>query len=140
VGLAVKHQQLAHQVGVIIDDPLENSMATFNFTNAVLDKGTTFVFCVADGAGSFRRHLVDDIKPKASAASQRSGLDEFIDNLDEMLLPDLAREFQEESVFYATSIHATLGLLRSNLIRSEDLHTRLLFGPCNTTTLYQKAM
>jgi hypothetical protein len=38
-------------------------MATFNFTNAVLDEGTTFIFgswvCVADGAGSFCRHLVE---------------------------------------------------------------------------------
>jgi hypothetical protein len=71
-------------------------MATIDFTSAVLDKGTTFVFgswvCIADGTGSFRQHLVDDMKPKASAASQRSGLDEFIDNLDETLLPDLAKE------------------------------------------------
>jgi hypothetical protein len=44
VGLAVKHQQQACQVGVLIDDPQENSMATFDFTSAMLDEGTTFVF------------------------------------------------------------------------------------------------
>jgi hypothetical protein len=32
------------QVGVLIEDPSENSMVSFNFTNVVLDKGTTFIF------------------------------------------------------------------------------------------------
>jgi hypothetical protein len=77
-----------------------NLMASFNFTSAVLDEGTTFIFsswvCVADGASNFSRHLIDDMKPEASVAAQRSDLDEFIDNLDETLLPDLAREIEEE--------------------------------------------
>jgi hypothetical protein len=59
----------------------------------MLDKGITFIFgswvCVAYSAGSFHRHLIDDTKLEASVASQRSGLDEFIDDPDEMLLPDL---------------------------------------------------
>jgi hypothetical protein len=54
---AVKHQQLAGQVGVHIEDPPANSMASFKFTSVVPPQGTTFVFglwvCVADGAGSF---------------------------------------------------------------------------------------
>jgi hypothetical protein len=41
VGLAVKHRQLARQEGVIIDNPQESSIATFNFTSAVLDEGTS---------------------------------------------------------------------------------------------------
>jgi hypothetical protein len=111
----------------------------------VLDEGTTFVFgswvCIANGTGSFRRHLVDDMNPEASAASQRSGLDEFIDNLNEMLLPDLARKIEKESVFNVTSTHAAPGLLRSDLIRSENVPdylsgyaTRPLFTrrPCNS--------
>jgi hypothetical protein len=77
-------------------------MATFNFTSAVLDEGTTFNFdlwvCIADGAGDFRRHLVDNTKPKARVATLRNNLDEFVDNLTEMLLPDLAREI-EKSLF-----------------------------------------
>jgi hypothetical protein len=44
VGVAVKHRQLAHQIGGLIKDSLENSMASFNFTNVVLDEGTTFIF------------------------------------------------------------------------------------------------
>jgi hypothetical protein len=44
VGVAVKYRQLAHQVGVFIEHPPENSTASFNFTSAVLDEGTTFIF------------------------------------------------------------------------------------------------
>jgi hypothetical protein len=65
----------------------------------VLNEGTNFIFglwvYVADGARSFRRHLVDNTKQEAYAASQRSGL-------DETLLSDLGKEIEEESVFNAT--------------------------------------
>jgi hypothetical protein len=44
VGVAIKHQQLVRQVGVLIEDPLENLMASINFTSVVLDEGTTFIF------------------------------------------------------------------------------------------------
>jgi hypothetical protein len=39
VGVVVKHRQLVHQVGVFIEHPLENLMASFNFTSAMLDEG-----------------------------------------------------------------------------------------------------
>jgi hypothetical protein len=42
------------------------------------------------------------MKPEASAAAQRSDFDEFIDNLDETLLPDLAREIEKTSAVDAT--------------------------------------
>jgi hypothetical protein len=52
VGLAVKHQHLAHQVGAFIQNPLANSMPTFNFASAVLDEARTFTFgswvCIAN--------------------------------------------------------------------------------------------
>jgi hypothetical protein len=119
-------------------------MASFNFINAMLDQDTTFVFaswvCVTDGAGSIRRHLIHDMKPEASAASQRNSLDEFIDNLDETLLPNLATEIEEVSIFNATSTRAALELLRLDLIRSEDLRTRLPFGLRNMVIVYHKAM
>jgi hypothetical protein len=115
-------------------------MATFNFTSTMLDEGTTFIFgswiCVTDGAGSFRRHLVDNMKPEAPVATSRSDLDEFIDNLGEMLLSDLAREIEEQYVFNATSTRARPELLRSDLIRSEDLRTRFPLGLRNTATIY----
>jgi hypothetical protein len=75
------------------------------------------------GAGSIHQHLIDDMKPEASAASQRSSFGKFIDNLDETLLPDLDREINEESIFNTTSTRAVPGLLRSDLIWSLDLRT-----------------
>jgi hypothetical protein len=44
VGLEVKYRPMARQVGVLVDDPLENSMASFSFASIVLHEGTTFVF------------------------------------------------------------------------------------------------
>jgi hypothetical protein len=94
-----KTRQLAHRVGVRIRDPLENSMAIFKFPSPVLPEGTTFVFgswvCVANGAGGFHRHIVDDtIKLKTLA----SRLDDFVDSLDELSVFDSAREIEVESV------------------------------------------
>jgi hypothetical protein len=42
--MAVKHRQLAHQVGVFIEHPLENLMVCLSFTSTMLDKGTIFIF------------------------------------------------------------------------------------------------
>jgi hypothetical protein len=73
---------------VRIEDPPANSMASFKFTSVVPPQGTTFVFgswvCVADGAGNFRLFIID-MKPKTLAASFRSDLDEFVDNLDDFV-------------------------------------------------------
>jgi hypothetical protein len=89
---------------VFIEHPPENSMASFNFTSVVLDEGTTFVFgswiYITNSSGGFNSHLTDSREPETSAATRRSDLDEFIDNLDEMLLP---KEIEEESVLYAIS-------------------------------------
>jgi hypothetical protein len=69
-------------------------MASFNITSAVLDEGTTFIFsswiCVANGLGGFNTHLANSKEPEASSSTPSSDLDDFIDNLDDMLLPDLA--------------------------------------------------
>jgi hypothetical protein len=37
VGVAVKHRQLALQVGVFIEHPLEKSMASLSFTSSMLN-------------------------------------------------------------------------------------------------------
>jgi hypothetical protein len=55
------------------------------------------------------------------------------------MLPDLAREIEEKSVFNATSTHAAPGLLGSGPIRSEEQHTRFPFGLRNAATIYQEA-
>jgi hypothetical protein len=105
-------------------------MASFDFTSAVLDEGTTFIFgswiCVVNGLGGFNSHLADFGELKASAATPHNRLDEFVDNLNKMLLPDLAREIEEESVFDAISTRAAPRLLGSGPIRSGEGRTRHL--------------
>jgi hypothetical protein len=123
VGVVVKYRQLARQVGVFIEHPPENLTASLSFTSTVLDEGTTFIFgswiCVANGSGGLNSHLVNSRNPEASTPPQSSDLDEFIDNLDELLLPDLARQIERMSVFYVTSTRAALGLVGSDSNRSE---------------------
>jgi hypothetical protein len=109
---------------VFIEDPLANSMASFNFTSAMLEEGTTFTFgscvCIANGSGGFNSNLVNPRQPEVPAATQCSDLAEFVNNLNEMLLSDLAREIEKQSVFNATSTHAAPGFLGSDPIRSKE--------------------
>jgi hypothetical protein len=90
----------------------------------VLDEGTTFIFgfwiCVANGLGGFNDHLADFRKPEASRPTRCSDLVKFVDNLDELLLPDHAREIKTTSVSDSTSTRATPGLLGSDSNRSEE--------------------
>jgi hypothetical protein len=62
VGLTVKHQQLARQVGDFAEDHLANSMANFGDSSFV-PKGTTLIFdswvCTANGSGGFDSHLTN---------------------------------------------------------------------------------
>jgi hypothetical protein len=82
-------------------------MASFNFSSAVLDEGTTFIFgswiCVANGLDGFNSHLVNSRKPEASTSTQSSDLNKFIDNLDELLLPDLAPQIEKMFDNYSDS-------------------------------------
>jgi hypothetical protein len=109
----------------------------------MLQEGTTFVFgsCVyvTDGAGNFHRHLVNNRKLEAPAATQCSDLNEFIDNLDE-ILPDLVREIMEQSIFDVTPTHAAPKLFRLDLILSEEQRTWISFELRNAATVYQKTM
>jgi hypothetical protein len=117
-------------------------MASFNFTSVVLEEGTTFTLgswvCIADGSGGFNSHLVNPRELEVPAATQRSDLDEFIDNLDEMLLLDLAGEIKEHSIFKATSTRAARRFLRSDPIRSKEQRTRFHFGLHNAAIVYQE--
>jgi hypothetical protein len=141
-GQAVKHRQLARQVGVRIEDPPANSMASFKFTSAVLPEGMTFVFgswvCVTDSAGDFRRFTIDVMRPKTLAASFHSELNEFVDNLDG-LTHGSSRKIEEESVFNATPPSAAMTTLGSDSLQSEDLRSRSRLGPCNSATKPQEA-
>jgi hypothetical protein len=101
---------------VFIEHPPKNSMASINFTSAVLDEGTTFIFgswiCVANGSGGFNSHLANSKDAEASSSTPSSDLDEFIDNLDDMLVPDLAQRIEKMSVFNMTSIRDAPDLFR----------------------------
>jgi hypothetical protein len=85
VGLAVKHRQLARQVGVFIEHPPENSMVSFDFTSAVLDEATTFVFgswvCIANGSGGYNNRLADTKESEAPTTPSRRNADDLADGL-----------------------------------------------------------
>jgi hypothetical protein len=119
-------------------------MASFDFTSVVLDEGTTFIFSswiyVANGSSGFNSYLADSREPETSASTQHSDLDEFIDNLDEMLLPSLAKEIEEEFAIDAILTRTAPGLLGSDIIRSGEECTRLLFRLHNTAPVYQESM
>jgi hypothetical protein len=55
--------------------------------------------------GGFNSHLANPKEPEASPSTQSSNLDDFIDNLDEVLLPDLVQQIKKMSVFNTTSTH-----------------------------------
>jgi hypothetical protein len=103
VGVAIKHRQLARQVGVFIEHPPENSMASFDFTSVVLDEGTTFIFgswiYIANSLGGFNSQLANSKEPEASSSTPSNDLDKFIDNLDDLLLPDLAQQIKKDVRF-----------------------------------------
>jgi hypothetical protein len=68
----------------------------------------------------FNGHLANSRKPEASTPTRRSNFDEFIDNLDELLLSDLAGHIERMSVFDATSTHTAPELVGSDSNRSEE--------------------
>jgi hypothetical protein len=74
------------------------------------------------------------MKPKTLTASFHSELDEFVDNLDNLLTHGSARKIEEESVFNATPPRAATTTLGSDSLQSEDLRSRSRLGPCNSAT------
>jgi hypothetical protein len=82
-------------------------MQSFNFTNTMLDEGTTFIFgswiCIANGLGGFNSHLANSKESEASSSTPSCDLDEFIDNLDDLLFPNLAQQIKKMSIFNVTS-------------------------------------
>jgi hypothetical protein len=70
--------------------------------------------------GGFNSHIADSRKPEVSTPTRCSDLNEFINNLDELLLPDLAGPIERISVFDATSTRAAPELVRSDSNRYEE--------------------
>jgi hypothetical protein len=77
VGVVVKLRQLARQVGVFIEHPRENSMASLNLTSTMLDDFGSWIY-VANGLGGFSSHLVDPRKLEASTPTRSSDLNELL--------------------------------------------------------------
>jgi hypothetical protein len=102
-------------------------MVSFQFTRSVPSQGTTFVFgswvCIADGAGSFHRFLVD-MKPKTPAVDPRSDLDKFIDDLDNLPIHASAARIEVESASGVTLSGAASTFLGLDSFQSEDSRSR----------------
>jgi hypothetical protein len=64
--------------------------------------------------GGFNSHLVDSREPETSASARSSDLNEFIDNLNELLLPNLVLQIEKISVFDATFTHDAPELVGSD--------------------------
>jgi hypothetical protein len=115
------------QVGEHIEDPPTNSMASFQFTRSVPSQGMTFVFgswvCIVDGAGGFRRFLVD-MKPKTSMASSRNNLDKFVDDLDDLSIHASAARTKVESASSTASFGAAATFLGLDSFQSKDSRSR----------------
>jgi hypothetical protein len=117
-------------------------MASFNFIKSVPSQGTTFIFgswvCIADGAGNFRQFLVD-MTPKTVAADPRSGLDKFVNELDNLPPHTSAAQIEEKSTPSSTSSGAATTSPGLDLFQSRDLHGRLQLNPCELATDLQEA-
>jgi hypothetical protein len=141
-GQPVKNRQLARQVGERVEDPPASSMASFSFIRSVPSQGTTFVFgswvCIADGAGNFWRFLID-VKPKTFAADPRSGLDKFVDKLDNLALHTSATQIEMESAPGSTSSSVATTSPGLGLFQSRDPHGRSQLGSCKPATDLQEA-
>jgi hypothetical protein len=141
-GQLVKYQQLARQVGVRIEDPPANLMASFQFTRSVPSQGTTFAFgswvCITDGEGDFHCFLVD-MKPKTPAAFSQSDLDKFVDDLDDLSIHGSVTRIKEESASSATSSGTATTFLGLDLFQSEDSRSRSRLGQCDLATDLQEA-
>jgi hypothetical protein len=127
---------------VRIEDPSASSMASFNFIRSVPSQGTTFVFgswvCIADGAGNFRRFLVD-MTLKTVAADPRSGLDKFVDELDNLPFHASAAQIKMEFVPSSTSSGVATTSPGLDLFQSRDSHGRTQPGLCEPATDLREA-
>jgi hypothetical protein len=117
-------------------------MASFQFTRSVPSQGTTFVFgswvCITDGAGNFRRFLVD-MKPKTPAAGLCSVLDKFVDDLDDLSIHASATKIEVESAPGMTSSGVVATSLGLDSFQSKDSRSRSRLSSHNLATDLQEA-
>jgi hypothetical protein len=96
-----------------------------------------FVFgswvCIADGADNFRRFLVD-MKPKTLAVDPRSGLNKFVDELDNLPLHTSATQVEMESAPGSISSDVATTSPGLDLFQSRESHGRTQLGSCKPAT------
>ena len=119
--MTVKHRQLAPTVGPISNDPSTNPMATFNFSTAMPEEATTFIFgswiCVDNGQGGFHSHLADTLEPKIDQLGIPDSATELADNLNKIqffyLLEERSSNDQENIQPETFLIHKKLQMICS---------------------------
>jgi hypothetical protein len=79
--------------------------------------------CIADGAGSFRRFLID-MKPRTPTVGPRSNLDKFVDDLDDLSIHASAARIEVESASSSTSSSAASTFLGLDSFQSKDSRSR----------------
>ena len=125
-----KHRQLARQVG-----DSASSMATFAFNTTAPPQGATFVFCswvcVANGSSGFDNHLINSPMLK-TITSESSNKLAGSDDHGIMLLPDLAKEIEDNSGSTRTQID--LKLISTQI---ETPLAQPLFGLRNSSSTYK---
>jgi hypothetical protein len=101
MSLEVKYRQLGRQVGMLIENPPMNLIASFNSTSIVLDEGTTLTFtlgfwiCIANDRDDFGGHRADTREREASTRASCHDINNLIDNLGEIRLSDLISKVRE---------------------------------------------
>jgi hypothetical protein len=79
------------------------------------------------------------MKPKSFAASPRSDLDKFVDDLDDLSNHASTARTEVESASGVTSSGTAATFLELDSFQSKDSHSRSRLGPCNLATDLQEA-
>jgi len=96
-------------------------MATFNFSTAMPEEATTFIFgswiCVDNGQGGFHSHLADTLEPKIDQLGIPDSATELADNLNKIqffyLLEERSSNDQENIQPETFLIHKKLQMICS---------------------------
>ena len=116
-------------------------MATFAFSTMVPPQGATFVFgswvCVSNSQGGFNSYLAEpkELKANSSALLKDDDSISSVEELGEILLPNLVDEIEKMSVSNTTSIRSPTNFGQDS-IYSETPHIQVPFGLHNAAASY----
>ena len=133
-----KHRQLACQVGESVSSSA-NSMATFAFDTMMIDQGTTFVFgsrvCIANGLGGFDSYL-NNLRVPGMISTGSSNLTGESSNLNEILLPDLAKAIERKLDDNSSPALSQIDL-SLNSTQARTFCIQPIFGLRNSSSTYK---